>query len=256
MQVSEFLDCLGKLTFVEVGTLTYFPEQHELYNPKTGCSEYFETHNEFLDAIVDGRTVCEIVEDDDYRMLVEIEGGRGSRSESASTFKFDHAKGGGGRGDIGKARFPAEFNDGEKVQSETKALDKFRERHANSDHEYAIAVDRDGYVHQYIEGGRTSVAIAGRDGQLIIHNHPSGGNFSDSDLLSVAQARGERGIIASGSKGDYIFKKGQHFDGAAFAKAVKSARMKGKDYDDATDKWLRKNQKKYGYTYEFRKAKR
>ena len=255
MQVSEFLECLDKLTFVEVGRLTYFPEQHELYNPETGSSKYFESHDEFLDANIDGRTVRDIIEDGSYKMLVEIEGGRGSSSESGQTFKFNHASGGGGRGDVGKARFPAEFNDGDKFQSEMKALDKFRERHANSDHEYAIAVDEDGYVHQYIEGGSTSVAITGRDGQLIIHNHPSGGNFSDSDLLSVAQTRGERGIVASGTKGDYIFKKGKNFDGAAFAKAVKRARMKGKDYDDATHKWLTANQKKFGYTYEFRKAK-
>lgn len=255
MQVSEFIECIDKLTFVDVGRLTYFPEQHELFDPETGNSRYFDSHEAFLESSIDGEAVRAIIEDDGYRMLVEIDGGRGSSSESGSTFKFNHASGGGGRGDIGRAKFPAEFNDGDKFQSETKALDKFRERHANSDHEFAIAVDSDGYVHQYIEGGSTSVAISGRDGQLIIHNHPSGGNFSDSDLLSVAQNRGERGIVASGSKGDYIFKKAKGFDGAAFVKAVKSARMKGKDYDDATHKWLKTNQKKYGYMYEFRKAK-
>ena len=34
-----------------------------------------------------------------------------------------------------------------------------------------------------------------------------------------------------------------------FVKAVKSAKLKGTSYDDAVDKWLKGNAKKYGYKY-------
>jgi len=101
------------------------------------------------------------------------------------------------------------------------------------------------------------VAISGKNkGNMILHNHPSGGAFSDSGLISASLGN-EKGIVASGKNGDYIFqKKGGHFKAAEFIKAVKTAKMKGKDYDDAVDKWLKANQKKYGYTYKFVKAKK
>lgn len=84
---------------------------------------------------------------------------------------------------------------------------------------------------------------------MIIHNHPSGGAFSDSDLISVSMQTRAKGIIASGKNYDYKFEKGTHFKASSFTKAVKSAKMKGKDYDDAVDKWLKNNQSKYGYKY-------
>lgn len=89
---------------------------------------------------------------------------------------------------------------------------------------------------------------------MILHNHPSGGAFSDSDLISASLGN-EKGIVASGKNGDYIFQKnGGHFKATDFVKAVKSAKLKGTSYDDAVDKWLKANQKKYGYRYEFKKA--
>ena len=84
---------------------------------------------------------------------------------------------------------------------------------------------------------------------MIVHNHPSGGAFSDSDLISMSMQTRTSGIIASGKKYDYKIEKGSHFKASAFTKAVKNAKMKGKDYDDAADKWLKANQKKYGYKY-------
>ena len=253
MNIEEFVENAGKLVFVDVGSLTYFPEGRELYDPRTGRSRTIDSIDALLEEKVDGRTVREIVEDEDYSLLVEFNGGRGSSSESSQTFKFGHAADNGDS--FRSVRFPAEFNDGDRFQSVEKALDKFRAKHATSDHEYGITVDRDGYVHKYIEGGTSSVAIAGRDGQIIIHNHPSDSAFSDRDLLHAAQVAGERGIIASGKSGDYIFEKGPKFDSVGFAKAVKSAKMQGKDYNDAVDKWLTKNQEKYGYKYRYRKAR-
>lgn len=255
MQIEEFRENAGKLVFVPLGHRMYFPALGELFDPEDGSSLMVKDVDELLALEINGVRIEEIVLDEGYSMIVEIDGGRGSSSSSVNekTFKFGHASGNGNE-DNGKKKFPAEFNDGDRFQSEDKALAKFREKHANSDHEYAIAVDADGYVHQYIEGAKTSVAISGRNGQLVIHNHPNGSAFSDTDLLSAAQNPGERGIVASGSKGDYIFKKSNGFKGDQFAKAVKNAQMKGISYDDAVDRWLTENQKKYGYKYEFRKA--
>lgn len=257
MQLDEFLENYYKLVFVPLEDYLYFPESGELYDAVSDETVCILDIEALLAFPIGDKTVKDIIEDENYQLLEGISGGRGSSSASGGgqeqEFKFGHASGNGNE-DIGKQKFPAEFNDGEKVQSLEKALQKFRDKHADADHEYAIAVDKDGYVHKYIEGGRSSVAIAGRDGQMIIHNHPSDGAFSDSDLLSVAQVAGERGIIASGKSGDYIFEKGKNFDGTAFAKAVKSAKLRGTSYDDAVDKWLTQNQAKYGYKYRYRKA--
>ena len=64
----------------------------------------------------------------------------------------------------------------------------------------------------------------------------------------------ERGIVASGREGDYIFVKTHKFNATGFTKAVKNATLRGKDYTDAADRWLKANQKKYGYKYSFKKA--
>lgn len=40
-----------------------------------------------------------------------------------------------------------------------------------------------------------------------------------------------------------------HFKADTFAKAVVKAKARGKDSSDATDKWLKRNQKKYGYRF-------
>lgn len=79
----------------------------------------------------------------------------------------------------------------------------------------------------------------------------SGGHFSDAALLSTAMDRRSKGIIASPKGKSYVYKfeKGTHFKANDFAKAVKSAKMKGSSYDNAVDAWLRKNAKKYGYKY-------
>ena len=253
MQRDDFERDSALVEFCQLGRWLFFRADMELYDTETGESETFASFDDLFEVSGFAGAVGSL-----DSVLIEPDGGRGSTSASGAAgdereFKFSNAQGGGEKS-IGQKKFPAEFNDGEKEQSFDKALSKFRDRHANSDVEYAIAVDDMGYVHQYVQGGSTSVAIRGRDGQMIIHNHPSGGNFSKADMLSTAQAKGEKGIVASGKNGDYIFRKGSHFDSSGFAKAVNSARPRGKSYDDAIGKWLTENQKKFGYTYQFKKA--
>ena len=88
---------------------------------------------------------------------------------------------------------------------------------------------------------------------MVYHNHPSGGAFSKADLITTASTAA-RGIVASGKNGDYIFRKTQKFDSVGFQKAVNAAKTTAKDYSAGVDTWLKRNAKKYGYTYEFRKA--
>lgn len=88
-------------------------------------------------------------------------------------------------------------------------------------------------------------------GQVVIHNHPSGGAFSKADLLHVASTN-EHGIVAVGNKGNYILTKTKTFQSKEFIKAVNKAQWPIKyDYDKGADWWLKKNAKKFGYNYSF-----
>ena len=131
-------------------------------------------------------------------------------------------------------------------------MEEFRERYKMADHEWAYAIDDQGFVHEYREGARHSVSVQGGKGLTILHNHPSGGAFSKADLFNVADTQNQ-GIVASGRYYDYVLQKGTHFKASAFKKGVTNATLTGKDYNDAAHKWLTKNQKKYGYVYYRRK---
>lgn len=56
-------------------------------------------------------------------------------------------------------------------------------------------------------------------------------------------------IVATHPKGYRIFTKMSHFDAEKFTRALKRARPRGKNYDDAVDKWLKRNQRKYHYRF-------
>lgn len=96
------------------------------------------------------------------------------------------------------------------------------------------------------------------DNMTLVHNHPSGGNFSDGDLQTVATTKA-RGIIAmsSNSKNSgraYHFQKNQNFKAKEFVKAMNNAKWPTKyDYDKGADWWLKKNQRAFGYKYSSKK---
>ncbi len=207
--------------------------------------------DDLLDIILsDGKTVRQLIEGME-KITFSLDGGRGASSGGEKTFKFDHASGGGGGGSIGGNDFPSRFNI--RVENPDKTLQSFRTAHVNDEYESGVTVDERGFVTQYVHGDATSVGIWGKKGEMVYHNHPSGGAFSDNDLISTSMTAA-KGIVASGIRGDYIFKKSKGFRPEKFIKAVKNARPKGKSYDDAVDKWLKANQKKYGYSYAFVKA--
>lgn len=226
----------------------------QLYNLETEETISFRTLDEALSYELDGRTLEQRVSRW-TSITFKRDGGRGGGS-GLSTFKFGHASRDRGSGSD-KSDLPARINARVGVnRTPEDTLRAFREAHVNDAYESGVAVDEFGYVTRYVHGSATSVGIYGRKGEMVYHNHPGkiGGNFSDSDLLSAAMSA-EKGIVASGREGDYKFVKTHKFDAVGFTKAVKNARMKGKDYNDAADRWLKANQKKYGYTYSFTKAK-
>lgn len=225
----------------------------ELYNLETKQSKKFRNLDDALDYEIDGKTIRQRIDEltmDDLKLT--LNGGRGSNYETHS-FRFMDGSSGGS--DQSVKDFNSRANTQVKQKSLNAALDVFRQMHAKDKlQEHAFAVDENGYVHKYVHGESSSVVIEGGKGEMIFHNHPSGGNFSKQDMLSTALTA-EKGIVASGIYGDYIFVKTDKFKAANFVKAVNEAESKGRSYDDAIGKWLKAHQKEYGYTYQFRKAK-
>lgn len=239
-------------------SLILFRKPLQAYNLDSDETTYFDSLSDLFAHVVGERTIKDIIgaakPDDIFRL--QLDGGRGSGSDDGQEFKFNHAKDRKGKGDEDTnytPAFPAQPNARIKVKNVDEALKVFRQMHANDEYESAFAVDANGYVTHYSHGGKSSVSISSNPGDMIYHNHPSGGNFSDLDLINTSLSK-ERGIVASGKYGDYKFEKGTHFKAAEFVKAIKHATLKGKNYSDAADKWLKRNQKRYGYKYSFAKA--
>ena len=194
-------------------------------------------------------------------------GGRGASANGNRHFKF---VGEGNSGaDFSKQLLPALANNRIKAKTVEGAMQEFRERYKNADHEWAYVIDQKGYVYRYAEGGKHSVtpglsrdhrSIERRSREelkddhsraelTILHNHPSGSAFSKQDLKVTASNQRIKGVVASGKNYDYVFVKGTQFKGNAFEKMLNNATLTGKDYSDAVDNWLKKNQSKYHYKY-------
>ncbi len=123
-------------------------------------------------------------------------------------------------------------------------------------------------LQKYRHGNAGSISgLTGNGKEIAIHNHPRDGwpTFSKEDVINTALGT-RRGIVAVSTKtgrgddtaryaGVYTFTKGTHFNASGFVKAVNSAQLSGKDYNDAVSKWLKANQQKFGYKYSYQKAK-
>ncbi|MDS2789529.1 hypothetical protein RKW66_00205, partial [Streptococcus pneumoniae] len=75
--------------------------------------------------------------------------------------------------------------------------------------------------------------------------------FSSTDLHSFAALKGMNTLVATNSSKAYRITKGANFDAKGFDKAVSKSRFTTKDYNKGADLWLKKNAKKYGYTYSY-----
>ena len=266
MQISSFLAELKHRDGIRITeSVILFRNSFELYDLDTNTTlAKGNNRNRFdetiLDTVIGDNTLRKIIASWDCLPRFAERGGNGSSSGFSST---GYPAGGKGFGSPSTPDFPARMN--LRVESQEKTLEFFREKHANDSKESAVLVDERGFTHRYVHGESSSVEHLSGMG-IVYHNHPAHGwpVFSREDLINTATDR-NRGIVASSGlkgrdastakyAGDYKFEKTAKFDSKGFVKALNSARISGKDLNDGSTKWLKANQKKYGYTFTFKKA--
>ena len=241
----------------------------ELYNLSTGKTiAEFEDLDEALAYELEGKTLRERIAEWTEIVFPAEFGGRGGASGMGFSGKWPSS--GGGGADESTDDFLARMNVKANVKRTYEdALKAFINTHGSASEEHGIVVDEQGFVTKYRHGNSSSISgLTGNGTEIAIHNHPSHGwpTFSKEDVINTAMGT-RRGIVAVSTKagrsdlsakyaGTYTFVKGGHFNASGFIKAVNKAQISGKDYNDAVDRWLKNNQKKYGYTYTYQKAKR
>lgn len=241
----------------------------ELYNLATGKTiATFGSLDEALCFEIEGMTLGQRIAGWTDIVFPAERGGRGSSLGMGFSGKWpssgnDNAK------DKTTSDFPARMNI--MVSSKRTYEDMVRAfitAHGGDREEHGIVVDAQGFASTYRHGNKGSISGLTGDGrEIAIHNHPRDGwpAFSKADVINTAMGT-RRGIVAVSTKegrsedtakyaGTYSFMKGGHFKASAFIKAVNNAKLSGKDYNDAVSRWLEANQKKYGYTYSFTKAR-
>ncbi len=241
----------------------------ELYNLATGKTiATFRDLDEALRFELDGKTLEQRVADWTEITFPIEHGGRGSSSGMGFSGSWPSAGGSGGK-DETKSDLPARMN--VKISTRRTYEDMvraFAEAHGSAAEEHGVVVDQQGFATKYLHGNATSISgLSGNGNEIALHNHPAAGwpNFSKEDVINTAMGT-RRGIVAVSTRagrseetakyaGTYSFVKGGHFDASGFIKGVNGAKLSGRDYNDAVSRWLKANQKKYGYTYSFTKAK-
>lgn len=240
---------------VTIGKYTLWYKSLNLWNEETDEIIHFKSLDDALLFEIDGKMIKDIVAEADMTLFNVVLNG-GSGNSSGATKEFSVKDGAGGNA-IGNYDFdlPARMNTKIKVKTEEEAIKVFREMHKDSKIEHAVNIDVDGFASGYSHGEEGTVHPAPhKKGDMTVHNHPNRrwGNlsqFSFADLKHTV-TNSTRGIIATHDDGYYKFLKGGHFKGEKFIRDLKKAKFKGKNYDEAFDKWLKANQKKYGYKYE------
>lgn len=233
----------------------------ELYNLTNDNSIRFETFEDLYNYKLDNETIREFILNKE-QFEIRLDGGRGSGSSNSKMGGgFTSADQRGRKSEkYGNTQFPARLNTetGGRYKSYEKTLAKFEKMYKDANIEYGASIDEQGFAHRLIQGGSTSVPISGAKGEMLVHNHPSGGNFSKQDLISIASGQ-EKGIVAVGSNTSkarmrYTITKGNNFKSKDFIKAVNKAQWpKEYSYDKGADWWLRRNAKTYGYKYSAKK---
>lgn len=234
----------------------------ELYDMDKDKSINFKDYNEFYSHKINKKTIGSIIKET-KEFIFELEGGRGtgsSNSQMGGGFTSANQRGRKSE-DYGATQFPARINTGnQRYKSYEQTLKNFEKLYKDAKIEYGASIDENGYATQLIKGASVSVPIQGKKGEMAIHNHPSGGNFSKADLISTAMSQ-EKGLVAVGSNTTkarmrYTITKNKNFKAKEFVKAVNKAQWpKQYSYDKGADWWLRKNAKTYGYTYSAKKIK-
>lgn len=252
MKISEFKKGLSELNYVmfDDDTLLLFKDL-ELYDRNTEISVQFSNFDEMLTYECNGLTMKKRIEaKKDFKIY--ISGGRGTGSRKGTSLFGDQQDGNATGRDNSTPDLPARMNrmyNGNQMSAE-HTLSTFRGEHATSKTEHLIAHDDDGFVSVYTHGGKNSVGFTPNqvEGKHVIHNHPNGSNFSKADLDNLA-ATGQKSIAATSKSVTYKVEKNKNFDAKGFAKSLNNAKTTQTDYNKAVSDFLKRNQKKYGYTY-------
>lgn len=251
MKISHFAKILAGNNAVKISDKLIIFNDFELYDMEADESKNYNTIDELVE---DNQDVKKIIEEAKYFAL-DWNGGRGASSGSKEMGGGFQNPNRGGR-DGTETILNAELNfDTAKGNSLTAVFNRFRDKYGKADHEYGAAIDDQGFVHYLRDGNKHNVTYetSKLDNRTILHNHPSGSNFSKADLLSAASTKA-KGVIATSSnpsiKKTYHFQKNDGFKAKEFIKAVNKAQWPAKyDYNKGADWWLKKNQRTYGYKY-------
>lgn len=240
----------------------------ELYDMST--DKIIATFDSLEDALafkIDGKTLEERIADWTQIIFPTEHGGRGGGS-GMNNFNQKWPSANGNEKDETVYDHPARMNTKISVnRTYEDMLKAFADTHKDAGEEHGVVVDAYGFATKYRHGNAGSISgLTGGGTEIALHNHPAGGwpTFSKEDLLNTALGT-RRGIVAvSGTKGrsadtakyagTYSFVKGNRFNATAFVKAINNATIRGNDYNDAVNKWLKANQKKYGYKYSYSKS--
>ena len=251
MKITHFAKILQGNNAVQLDDNTIIFNDFELYKLDSDTSKKYDSLNALLD---ENEDIKKLIEGAEYFGL-RWGGGRGAGSGKGEMGGgFSNAMEGGK--DHSKTMRNAELNfDTAKGNSLKAVFNRFRDKYGKADHEYGAAIDEQGFVHYLRNGNKHNVSYekGTLDNMTVLHNHPSGSNFSKADMLTTANTKA-KGVIATSSNADikktYHFQKNQNFKAKEFVKAVNKAQWpKSYDYDKGVDWWLRKNQRAYGYKY-------
>lgn len=269
MEIVDFKNVFKKQIGVMLNDDYMLLENNELINVNDGTSKVFNSLDEVLDEKIDDKSIREIIEEaDNFDMT--LNGGRGAPSKKGAKLFTGVGKKGrkkitgfsSGNGNS----FPAYLNvkTGQRFKSQDKSIKEFAKMTDKELREYSASLDEMGYATKYNKGESGSTAFLPIINGMVIHNHPvydkkghvvAWNSFSGQDLRVIANDRRTRGIVATanGNKSIYTFKKTKNFKPVEFIKGLGQARMNSANYDKEVDSWLRRNAKKYGYTYSRRK---
>lgn len=252
---SVFLHEFKENGSVVFGEWVLWRKSMNLWNKDTDEIIHFESLEEAYQFELKGKTIKQRIDEADislFEIVISGGSGRGSPTRGFKVYQGGVAGGGNGLPEIDLDDLPARVNVRVKTKNEATAIREFRNMFNESDREHVILIDRDGFVNKFRHGGSGSVSVPRTKREdLIVHNHPAGGpvHFSGADLIGMAEIRKSRGIVATHAKGYYKIEKGTHFKEESFSRAVKKLVVRGKDYDTAMDRWMKRNQKKFGYKY-------
>lgn len=251
MKLSHFAKILAGNNAVKISDNLIIFNDFELYDMAEDTSKKYER---LEDLVADNDDVREIIADAPYFAL-EWRGGRGAGSgDKEMGGGFNNSRNNGK--DRSETMRNAELNfDTAKGNSLTAVFNRFRDKYGKADHEYGAAIDDQGFVHYLRNGNKHNVTYEANalNNMTVLHNHPSGSNFSKADLITMATTK-SKGVIATSSnakiKKTYHVQKNQNFKAKEFVKAVNKAQWPKKyDYDKGADWWLKRNQRTYGYKY-------